>query len=70
MHPALIVIIWRRNIRRVNHFWNYLSNFSRRRKMNLIILLSIPFVLMTIVTIYALVSERKIKKSHKPEAIA
>jgi len=38
--------------------------------MNLIVLLSIPFVLMTIVGIYALVTERKIKKSDKPEAMA
>jgi len=38
--------------------------------MNLIILLSIPVVIMTIVVIYALVSERKIKKSNRPEATA
>jgi len=38
--------------------------------MNLIILLSIPVVLMTIVTIYALVTERKIKKTNSSEATA
>jgi len=38
--------------------------------MNLIILLSIPFVMMTIVVIYALVTEKKIKKTNKPEAMA
>jgi len=38
--------------------------------MNLIILLSIPTVIMTIVGIYALVTEYKIKKSNKTEADA
>ena|GEM_PF-4453361 len=38
--------------------------------MNLIILLSIPVVIMPFVVIYALVSEYKIKKSNKTEAVA
>jgi hypothetical protein len=38
--------------------------------MNLIILLSIPTVIMTVIGIYALVSERKDKKSAVPEATA
>jgi len=37
--------------------------------MNLIILLTIPVVLMTIVVIYALVSEKKYKKIDRPEAM-
>jgi hypothetical protein len=38
--------------------------------MNLIILLSIPTVIMTVIGIYALVSEKKDKKSAAPEAAA
>jgi hypothetical protein len=38
--------------------------------MNLILLLSIPLVLMTIFTIYFLVTEKKSKKADRPEAIA
>jgi len=38
--------------------------------MNLIILLSIPTVMMIIVTIYALVTEKKSKKADSSEAIA
>jgi hypothetical protein len=38
--------------------------------MNLIVLLSIPVVIMTVITIYALVLERKDKKADRPEAIA
>ena len=38
--------------------------------MNVIILIAIPTVIMTIIGIYALVSEKKIKKSDRPEAIA
>jgi len=38
--------------------------------MNLILLLSIPTVLMTIVTIYFLVTEKKSKKADSSEAIA
>jgi hypothetical protein len=38
--------------------------------MNLIVLLSIPTIIMTVITIYALVSERKDKKADRPEAIA
>jgi hypothetical protein len=44
--------------------------FCRRRKMNLIILLSIPAVIMTIIGIYALVSEKKDKKADTPETPA
>ena len=38
--------------------------------MNLIILLSIPTIIMTIIGIYAIVSEKKDKKANSPEAIA
>jgi len=47
-----------------------LSCHRRRRKVNLIILLSIPAVIMTVIGIYALVSERKGKKAATPEAVA
>jgi len=49
---------------------NNLSYHRRRRKMNLIILLAIPAVIMTIIGIYALVSEKKSKKADRSEAIA
>jgi len=38
--------------------------------MNLIILLAIPAVIITIIGIYALVSERKIKKTDSSAAAA
>ena len=38
--------------------------------MNLIILLTIPAVIMTIIGIYALVTEKKDKKTGRPEVIA
>jgi hypothetical protein len=38
--------------------------------MNLIIPLSIPAVIMTVIGIYALVSEKKDKKSTAPETAA
>jgi len=64
-----VVVVWRRFSCNSSRFWYYLFNY-RRRKMNLIILLSIPVVIMPFVVIYALVSEYKIKKSNKTEAVA
>ena len=40
------------------------------REMNLIILLSIPAVIMTVIGIYALVSEKKDKKTTPSEILA
>jgi hypothetical protein len=42
----------------IYRFGNYYTDNHRRRKMNLIILLSMPLVLMIIVTIYAVVTNR------------
>jgi hypothetical protein len=37
--------------------------------MNLIVLLSIPTVIMTVITVYALVLEKKDKKADRPEVV-
>jgi flagellar basal body-associated protein FliL len=48
---------------------NNLSD-KRRRKMNLILLMGIPAIIITILGVYFLVSEKKDKKASTPEATA
>jgi len=50
-----------------NGYGNYYADKRRRRKMNLIILLCIPLVPAIIITIYAVVTNRKETRHTEPE---
>jgi hypothetical protein len=60
-------LVWWRSCNAIYHAGDYYADKCRRRTMNLIILLCIPLVPAIIITIYAVVTNKKETKHTEPE---